>query len=146
MTSLSKTDPLQLVPVVFALLSITLGTFYQKKFCPIFDLRTGAVVQFIPSLIITILLVPVLGSWQIDWTGEFIFALSWSVLVLSLGAISLLSLLIRQSGAVSVSSLFYLTPAVTALMAWAFFGERLTLLQLIGMVLAISGVWLARKI
>lgn len=145
MTSLGKIDPLQLIPVLFALVSITLGTLYQKKFCPVFDLRTGAVVQFIPTLIVTALLVPVLGSWQMDWTGEFIFALSWLVLVLSLGAISLLSLLIRQSGAVSVSSLFYLTPAVTALMAWVLFNERLSLIQLVGMIIAISGVWLARK-
>lgn len=145
MTSLGKIDPLQLIPVLFALVSITLGTLYQKKFCPVFDLRTGAVVQFIPTLIVTSLLVPVLGNWQMDWTGEFIFALSWLVLVLSLGAISLLSLLIRQSGAVSVSSLFYLTPAVTALMAWVLFNERLSLIQLVGMIIAISGVWLARK-
>ncbi|MBK8452358.1 MAG: DMT family transporter [Thiofilum sp.] len=145
MTSLGKIDPLQLIPVLFALVSITLGTLYQKKFCPVFDLRTGAVVQFIPTLIVTALLVPVLGNWQMDWTGEFIFALSWLVLVLSLGAISLLSLLIRQSGAVSVSSLFYLTPAVTALMAWVLFNERLSLIQLVGMIIAISGVWLARK-
>lgn len=145
MTSLTKIDPMQLIPVVFALFSITLGTLYQKKFCPQFDLRTGSVVQFIPSLIITALMVPVLGSWQIEWTGEFVFALGWLVFVLSLGAISLLSLLIRQSGAVSVSSLFYLTPAVTALMAWALFNEKLSLIQFIGMVLAISGVWLARK-
>lgn len=145
MISLGKIDPMQLIPVVFALFSITLGTLYQKKFCPQFDLRTGAVVQFIPTLIITALLVPVLGSWQINWTGEFIFALGWLVLILSLGAISLLSLLIRQSGAVSVSSLFYLTPAVTALMAWALFNEQLSIIQLIGMMIAISGVWLARK-
>lgn len=145
MASLEKIDPLQLVPVLFALFSITLGTLYQKKFCPVFDLRTGAVVQFIPTLIVTALLVPVLGSWQINWTGEFVFALGWLVLVLSLGAISLLSLLIRQSGAVSVSSLFYLTPAVTALMAWLLFNERLSLIQLVGMIIAISGVWLARK-
>ncbi len=143
--ALNKIDPMQLIPVLVALFSITLGTLYQKKFCPVFDLRTGSVVQFIPTLIVTALLVPVLGSWQMDWTGELVFALSWLVLVLSLGAISLLSILIRQSGAVSVSSLFYLTPAVTALMAWALFNERLTILQLVGMVLAISGVWLARK-
>ncbi|WP_020558940.1 DMT family transporter [Thiofilum flexile] len=145
MTSLDKIDPMQLIPVVFALFSITLGTLYQKKFCPHFDLRTGAVVQFIPSLIITALLVPVLGSWRIEWTGEFIFALAWLVLVLSIGAISLLSLLIRQQGAVSVSSLFYLTPAVTALMAWILFNEHLSILQITGMVVAILGVWLARK-
>ena len=85
------------------------------------------------------------SNLQVDWTGAFLFALLWLVLVLSVGAISLLNLLIRSGSAVNVASLFYLTPPTTALIAWAAFGETLTGLALIGMGLTVFGVWLARK-
>jgi drug/metabolite transporter (DMT)-like permease len=82
---------------------------------------------------------------QINWSGNFMFALGWLVLVLSLGAVSLLNMLIRSGSAVNVASLFYLTPPSTALIAWALFGETLTGLALVGMGLTVFGVWLARK-
>jgi drug/metabolite transporter (DMT)-like permease len=82
---------------------------------------------------------------HITWSGEFLFALSWLVLVLSLGAITLLNLLIRSGSAVNVASLFYLTPPTTALVAWAMFGETLSGWALAGMIVAVAGVWLARK-
>ncbi|WMP15658.1 DMT family transporter [Thiothrix lacustris] len=135
----------EVTPALFALLGITFGTLYQKRFCPHFDLRTGSVVQFVPSLIITALLVPVMGEWHIEWTGHFLFALGWQVIVLSLGAISLLNLLIRQQGAINITSLFYLTPAVTTLIAWVLFDEVLTLQQWLGMALTMLGVWLVRR-
>jgi drug/metabolite transporter (DMT)-like permease len=72
-------------------------------------------------------------------------ALGWLVLVLSLGAISLLNLLIRSGSAVNVASLFYLTPPTTALIAWAIFGEVLTSTAAAGMVLAVSGVYLVAR-
>ena len=134
-----------LVPALAALLGITAGTLYQKRFCPRFDLRTGSVVQFVPTLALTALVASQTESLHIDWSGEFIFALLWLVLVLSLGAISLLNLLIRSGSAVNVASLFYLTPPTTALIAWAMFGETLSVIALVGMSVAVAGVWLARK-
>jgi drug/metabolite transporter (DMT)-like permease len=134
-----------LAPALAALAGITCGTLYQKRFCPAFDLRTGSVVQFVPTLILTGLIASRTETMHIQWSGEFIFALLWLVLVLSLGAISLLNLLIRNGSAVNVASLFYLTPPTTALMAWLLFGETLTGVALAGMVIAVAGVWLARK-
>ncbi len=130
---------------VVALAGITAGTLYPKRFCPHFDLRSGAVLQFLPTAAVTALVVARTGSWRVDWTGEFVFALGWLVVVLSFGAISLLNLLIRRGSAVSVASLFYLTPVVTAAMAWPLFGERLSAPQLAGMAIAVFGVWLARR-
>jgi drug/metabolite transporter (DMT)-like permease len=133
-----------LLPAVIALLGITAGTLYQKRFCPSFDLRTGAVIQFVPCLAVTAAVAAVTETMQINWSGNFIFALGWLVLILSVGAVSLLNLLIRRGNAVHVASLFYLTPPTTALMAWALFGEILSGIALGGMALAAAGVWLAR--
>ena len=134
-----------LVPAAIALLGITAGTLYQKRFCPRFDLRTGSVIQFLPCLVATGLLAWNTETMAVHWTPAFTFALAWLVLVLSLGAVSLLNMLIRSGSAVNVASLFYLTPPTTALIAWAMFGETLTGLALVGMGLAVLGVWLARK-
>jgi drug/metabolite transporter (DMT)-like permease len=134
-----------LVPALVALLGITAGTLYQKRFCAQFDLRTGSVIQFVPTAILTAIAVAWFEEFRIEWTPDFIFALGWLVLVLSLGAISLLNLLIRSGSAVNVASLFYLTPLSTALIAWAVFGEKLTLTAAAGMLLAVSGVYLVAR-
>ena len=134
-----------LLPALIALLAITAGTLYQKRFCPKFDLRTGSVIQFLPSLALTGVAAVATESLVVHWTPSFVFALGWLVLVLSLGAATLLNVLIRSGSAVNVASLFYLVPPATALIAWAIFGETLTGLALLGMVFTVVGVWLARK-
>lgn len=135
-----------LVPAIVALLGITASTLYQKRFCRRFDWRSGSVIQFFPTAIVTGLAVALTENFTIDWTPSFIFALGWLVLVLSLGAITLLNLIIARGSAVNVSSLFYLTPPTTALIAWAAFGETLNAPAFVGMALAVGGVWLvARK-
>jgi len=134
-----------LIPVIVALIAITMGTLYQKRFCPGFDLRTGSVIQFVPSLILTLVIATQVETMEVEWSGEFVFALLWLVVVLSLGAISLLNLLIRSGSAVNVASLFYLTPPTTALLAWLLFDETLNSVALVGMAIAVTGVWLARK-
>ena len=134
-----------LAPAVLALVGITAGTLYQKRFCPSFDLRTGSVIQFLPCLLVTAFVAWRSETMVVHWTPAFLFALGWLVLVLSLGAVSLLNMLIRSGSAVNLASLFYLTPPTTALIAWAMFGETLTGLALVGMGLTVFGVWLARK-
>lgn len=134
-----------LLPVGIALLAITAGTLYQKRFCPSFDLRTGSVIQFLPTLALTGMAAMATETMVVQWTPSFVFALGWLVLVLSLGAVTLLNVLIRNGSAVNVASLFYLVPPATALVAWALFGETITGLALLGMVFTVLGVWLARK-
>lgn len=133
------------LPALCALLGITLGALYQKRFCPHFDWRTGAVIQFLAAALVTLPIAAHFEGFHIEFTGQFIFALSWLVLVLSLGAISLLNYLIRHGSAVNVASLFYLTPPVTALIAWVLFDETLTLIGCVGLVIAVIGVALVRK-
>jgi drug/metabolite transporter (DMT)-like permease len=132
-------------PALIALLGITCGTLYQKRYCARFDLRTGSLIQFVPTAIVTAIAVALFEDYRIEWTGDFLFALGWLVLVLSIGAIALLNLLIRSGSAVNVASLFYLTPPTTALIAWAVFGEKLTLTAGFGMLLAVSGVYLVAR-
>ena len=134
-----------LTPAIVALLGITAGTLYQKRFCAKFDLRSGSVIQFVPTAIATAIAVALFEDYRIEWTGQFSFALGWLVLVLSIGAISLLNLLIRSGSAVNVASLFYLTPPMTAVIAFVIFGENLTLTATIGMLLAVSGVYLVAR-
>ena len=129
---------------VFALLSITLGTLWQKRHGAGVDLRTGAAIQFLAAAVI---LAPfaMLEGGEVRWTGEFVFALGWLVLVLSFGAIFLLLTLIRRGRATQVSSLFYLVPPTTALIAWPLFGETYSLSAAAGMALAMLAVWLVMK-
>ena len=134
-----------LIPALIALLGITAGTLYQKRYCAKFDLRTGSVIQFVPTAVVTAIAVACFEDFQVEWTGQFAFALGWLVLVLSIGAISLLNLLIRSGSAVNVASLFYLTPLSTALIAWVIFGEKLTLTAAFGMLVAVSGVYLVAR-
>jgi len=134
-----------LVPAIVALAGITAGTLYQKRFCAAFDWRTGSVAQFLPTALVTGLVASMTESFRVDWSGEFLFALGWLVLVLSVGAISLLNWLIRHSDAVNIASLFYLVPPSTALLAWLLFGESFSGVAMVGMGLAVWGVYLARK-
>jgi drug/metabolite transporter (DMT)-like permease len=130
---------------VFALFSITAGTMYQRRWCPKFDLRTGTVIQFAATVAVLLPLAiwledldPALSS--ISWTRDFVLAWLWSVFALSIGAIFLLFKLISRSQATEVTSLLYLTPPTTAIMAWLLFGESFNLLGLAGMVVAVTGV------
>ncbi|MGZ5178002.1 MAG: DMT family transporter, partial [Burkholderiales bacterium] len=123
-----------------SLFSITAGTLYQKRYCSSFDLRAGSVIQFTAALLLLLPVALLTERMSVEWTGEFIFALAWLVFVLSIGAISLLFYLIEHGEATRVASLFYLVPLTTAAMAYLIFGEKLSLLALIGMVLGIIGV------
>ena len=135
---------------VMALMSITAGTLYQKHHCPHFDLRTGTIIQFTASFVVILPfaifyehLTPTLS--MVQWTPSFIGALLWSIFALSIGAIFLLFTLIRSSAATSVTSLLYLTPPTTAVMAWLMFGEVFNLMGIIGMLVAIVGVAFVMK-
>ena len=134
-----------LLLALLALVSITAGTLYQKRYCGHMDLWTGSLVQFAASGLLFLPLALTSETMHINWSGNFVVALGWLVLVLSLGAISLLHQLIRRGAATRVSALFYLTPPTTALLAWAMFGEQLDALAMVGMALAAIGVALALR-
>ena len=122
-----------------ALLSITSGTLYQKRFVAPCDVRTAITVQLMAALALTLPLAW-LEPGAIDWQPQLLGAMAWSVLVLTLGGGSLLYLLIQRGAATAVTSLMYLVPPCTALMGWALFGESLARGVLAGLALTAVGV------
>ncbi len=124
---------------VLALLSITVGTLYQKRFVQPADVRSANAIQLAAALLVTLPLA-LLETGAIEWRSEFIGAMAWSVLALTLGGSSLLYLLIQRGAATAVTSLLYLVPPTTALMAWLLFGETITLATVVGTVLTALGV------
>jgi drug/metabolite transporter (DMT)-like permease len=125
-----------------ALFGITVGTLYQKRFGGGIDWRPALWVQYAAAGLLFAFGAAVSETGTVHWTPQFVFALGWLVLVLSFGAVWLLYFLIRRAAATRVVSLFYLTPPVTALLAWALFDERLAPLALLGMAVCVLGVFL----
>ncbi len=128
-----------------ALVSITLGTLYQKRYCSQIDWRAGNLIQFVAAGLLF-----AAGAWLFEtrvivWNREFVLGLAWLVVVLSIGSIGLLYWLIRHSAATQVASLFYLVPGVTAIMAYMLFDERLDLLAIVGMVICAAAVLLVNR-
>ncbi len=142
---LAEANLANVLPAFVAVLGITVGTLYQKRHGGSMDVRTGSIIQFAASGVVMALLAPLFETMHVAWTGEFVFALGWLTLVLSLGAISLLILMIRHGAASRVASLFYLVPAATALFAYLMFDESLGPVSLVGMVVTALGVALANR-
>ena len=137
--------PATITVVFVAVLAISLGTVYQKRFVQQTDLLGATVWQYVGALAITTPL-SLFESWQITWSGDLIFAMAWLVLVLSVGAILLLMLLIREGAVSQVASLFYLVPVATAIESYFLFGETLSLIQIAGMALVIGAVLTIRTV
>jgi drug/metabolite transporter (DMT)-like permease len=132
--------PLAWVFATVALVGMTIGTLYQKRFGGGIEWRTGFLVQYAAAGALFGLVALAFETMRVQWSGEFVIAIAWLVFALSLGAIWLLYFLIRQRAAARVVSLFYLTPPFTALMAWLLFDERLPPLALGGMAVCVAGV------
>ena len=124
---------------LLALLSITAGTLYQKRHVLACDVRSASLVQLLAALLVMLPLA-LLETEPMQWHAELVGALTWSVLALTLGGSSLLYLLIQRGAAAEVTSLLYLVPPCTALLAWALFGESLGPLVLAGLALSAAGV------
>jgi drug/metabolite transporter (DMT)-like permease len=141
-TASGAATPLAWVTVTVALLGITVGTLYQKRFGGGIDWRPALLIQYAAAGVLFAIGAFAFETRVVHWSGELVFALGWLVIVLSLGAVWLYYFMIRHAAATRVVSLFYLTPPVTALMAWALFGEHLAPLALVGMAVCVAGVFL----
>lgn len=136
----SSITPATLFSTTLALFAITIGTIYQKRFASGFDLLSGAIWQYLGALAVTAPLAFAFETGHIDWTPGVVGALAWLVLVLSIGAMGLLFILIKEHAVSATSGLFYLVPGITALMSFAMFGETLSAMQLAGLVVVTVAV------
>jgi drug/metabolite transporter (DMT)-like permease len=127
------------------LLALTAATLYQKRFCAAMPLRSGALIQLITASVIFVPVAMLAEGFAADWTVSFVMELFWLSAVLSIGALMLLWALLRRGAAAKVSSLFYLTLPVTAIMGWVMLNERLGLMALIGLGVVVAGVLLATR-
>jgi drug/metabolite transporter (DMT)-like permease len=130
---------------VLGMLAVTFGAFYQKRFQQSGDLRSMTAVQYLGALIVTWPLAMALEPMAITWNWTVILVLAWSVIGLSLGGIGLFLLLIRKGEVSRAATLIYLVPPVVAIQAYALFGEALTVVQIIGMIVTTFGVVLASR-
>ncbi|RWL79682.1 MAG: DMT family transporter [Mesorhizobium sp.] len=132
-----------LIASLVSVLGMSAGTIWQKRYASGGDLVSATMWQYVGGSIVMILGSLAFETRAITVNGELIFAMAWLVLVLSVGAIFLLMVMIRDGEMSKVASLFYLVPAVTAVIAWVLFDEQLNLLQIAGMAIATLGVALA---
>ena len=123
--SLAMASTARLFRLFPAVLAISAGTVWQKKTGDASDLVTGTALQYAGATLSRCCCRSLFENQQFDPLPELWFAMAWLVIVLSIGAIFLLMLLIRDGSMNRVGALFYLVPAVTALMAWALFDETL---------------------
>lgn len=128
-----------------AMLSVTLGTIYQKRYLQTGDLRTITTLQYLGAFLVTLPAAAFLESFQFSWTPQLLGAMAWSVFGLSFGAIGLLVILIREGEVSRAATLIYLIPPTIAVQAFFLFGERLSPLELGGMVLTVFGVYLVSR-
>jgi len=138
-TPLDHVTPENMGWAVMALLAITSGTLYQKRFVQPCDVRTANTVQLMAAALVTIPLAA-LEPEGMQWNGQLMGAMAWSVLGLTLGGSSLLYLLIQRGAAATVASLMYLVPPTTAVIAWLLFGEQITAITLLGPAITAVGV------
>ena len=144
-TTQSHISWLSLAACVVALFGGSLGTLAQKKFGSDVDVLAGVSVQYGATALAIGALAFLFEEPRVEWSGQFILALLWLIIALSLGAILLLFLLLKRSSAASVSSLYYLVPPVTSFLAFILFDEEISLLMGLGTAIAISGVWLVTR-
>ena len=137
--------PLTTAVNVLGALSISFGTVYQKRFATSLNLASGGAWQYVGATLAVSFFALAMEDLRFDGTFNAWFALGWSVLVLSLGAITLLMLLIRHGGVARVSGLIFLVPGVSALMAYVLFGETLTLVQVAGMAVCAGAVLIVTR-
>jgi drug/metabolite transporter (DMT)-like permease len=142
---LGEVNGLNLLLALGALVSITTGTLYQKRFVQTSDVRAANLVQLAAAFVVTLPLA-LIESEPMGWNAQLAGAMAWSVLALTLGGSSLLYLLIQRGAATTVTSLLYLVPPTTAVMAWVLFGEPVTALAVAGMALAAVGVSLVVRV
>ena len=142
MTGANSISVTSIAACIVGLLGGTSGTILQKKYGGAIPTLAGTSIQYAATALVLLTLALIFEQPEIEWTPKFIGALAWLVIALSFGAILLLFFLLSHGSAASVSSLYYLVPAATAVEAYFFFDEHVSLVSVLGTVITVIGVWL----
>ncbi|MGY3572748.1 DMT family transporter [Vibrio paucivorans] len=130
---------------ILALVGITFGTLYQKRYCQNVDMVGGAMVQYFAAGLVMLPYALAFETMEVTWTYQLVLTLFWLVVVLSCVAILLLLYMVKNGASASVASVFYLVPPTTAIQAWLMFGESFDAIGMVGFVMAAAGVYLVVK-
>jgi drug/metabolite transporter (DMT)-like permease len=144
-TQVGGITPLTASCALFGAVAISFGTVYQKRFATGLHLTSGGFWQYVGASLVVLLGAVVLGDFQFDYSVQAWSALAWAVVVLSILAITLLMMLIREGEVSRVSGLIYLVPAVAAFMTYVMFDEKLSLIQIIGMAVCTAAVLIVNR-
>ena len=142
MTGANSISVISIAACIVGLLGGTSGTILQKKYGGAIPTLAGTSIQYAATALVLLTLALIFEQPEIEWTPKFLGALAWLVIALSFGAILLLFFLLSHGSAASVSSLYYLVPAATAVEAYFFFDEHVSLVSVLGTVITVVGVWL----
>jgi drug/metabolite transporter (DMT)-like permease len=145
LTHVGGITPLTAGLALFGAVAISFGTVYQKRFATGLHLASGGFWQYVGATLVVATSAVLLGDFQFDGSLQAWSALAWSVLVLSIGAITLLMILIREGEVSRVSGLIFMVPAVAALMTYVMFDEKLNLVQIIGMAVCAAAVLIVNR-
>lgn len=133
---------LGLLMSVFALLALSFGNIYQKKYCANMNLFTGGAIQTFTSFLLSLFLMLLFEDIKISWNSDLIYSLLYMSVGVSIGALSLLYILIEKGEVSKVSSMFYLIPVCAAIMSYILFDDAFDIFELIGIVIVVIGVTL----
>ena len=143
--SFNQAHMLGILMAVVGLLGLSMGNLYQKRFCANMNVFTGGVIQSIAAFSAVLVGAVSFESMTIQWTGQFLFALTWMTVVVSLGAVSLLYVLIRHGEVSQVASIFYLVPVSTAILAFLIDHQTIDYFGMLGMMITALGIVLVNK-
>jgi drug/metabolite transporter (DMT)-like permease len=136
---------LSIISCAFGLITITIGTLLQKRIGNSIGLLKSNIIQAIAASLFFMILIITVETPQITWNKPFLFALAWQVLAVSTGAYVILMILIRRDSIAATTSLLFLVPPVTAIIAFFMFGEPFTLMTVVGFVMASAGVYIVTR-
>lgn len=130
---------------VFALLGLTSGNLYQKKYCSTMNIFTGGAIQCFICTLFMILGILIFDESPVNWTTNFLFAWLWMSIVVSIGAISVFYTMLRRAEISRVSSVFFLMPVSAAVLSYFLFNQSLSFLSVIGVFITLTGVFFAMR-
>ncbi|HEY5300480.1 MAG TPA: DMT family transporter [Acetobacteraceae bacterium] len=131
-----------LILAFVGVLCLVAGTLYFGRFCRSIPLLVGGAVQFLSAGAVSAICAATMETTRANWTHAAIAATAWNTLAVSLGGMALYYYMLARGSVAVTTANFYLVPGTAAVLAWVFLGERISLLAILGLIVASIGCWL----